>query len=71
MQYLHNQIYITSDLKYHDFFDAEDKLILADIGHFESEQFTIHLLAEFLEKKFRNFAVLKTGVNTNPVHYFL
>jgi len=66
-----SDIYITSDLKYHDFFDAEDKLILADIGHFESEQFTINLLAEFLEKKFRNFAVLKTGVNTNPVHYFL
>ncbi|MBK7098955.1 MAG: Nif3-like dinuclear metal center hexameric protein [Sphingobacteriales bacterium] len=66
-----SDIYITSDVKYHEFFDADGKLVLADIGHFESEQFTIHLLAEFLEKKFRNFAVLKTGVNTNPVHYFL
>ena len=66
-----SDIYITSDVKYHEFFDADGKLVLADIGHFESEQFTIDLLAVFLEKKFRNFAVLKTGVNTNPVHYFL
>lgn len=62
--------YITSDIKYHEFFDADGRLLLADIGHYESEQFTIELLSNFLEKKFPNFAVLKTGVNTNPVHYF-
>ncbi|MES2774653.1 MAG: Nif3-like dinuclear metal center hexameric protein [Bacteroidota bacterium] len=61
--------YITADVKYHEFFDADGKLLLADIGHYESEQFTIRLLAEFLQEKFPTFAVLKTGVNTNPVVY--
>jgi len=63
-------IYITADVKYHEFFDANDKLVIADIGHYESEQFTINLLQEILEQKFPNFAVLKTEVDTNPVHYF-
>ncbi|MBC7867906.1 MAG: Nif3-like dinuclear metal center hexameric protein [Gloeobacteraceae cyanobacterium ES-bin-316] len=63
-------IYITADIKYHEFFDAEGKLLLADIGHYESEQFTIDLLFDLLRDKFPNFAVLKTGINTNPVHYF-
>ena len=63
-------IYITSDIKYHEFFDAEGKLLLADIGHYESEQFTIDLLVDLLQEKFPNFAVLKTGINTNPVKYF-
>ncbi len=62
--------YVTGDVKYHEFFDAEGKLLLADIGHYESEQFTTDLLANLLEQKFPNFAVLKTGVNTNPVQYF-
>jgi dinuclear metal center YbgI/SA1388 family protein len=64
-------IFITGDMKYHEFFDAEDRMIIADIGHYESEQFTIDLLQEVLEQKFPTFAVLKTTVNTNPVHYFL
>lgn len=64
-------IYITSDIKYHEFFDANDKMVIADIGHYESEQFTINLLQEFLEQKFPTFAVLKTEVNTNPVRYFM
>lgn len=64
-------IFVTSDIKYHEFFDANDKMVLADIGHYESEQFTINLLQEFLEQKFPTFAVLKTEVNTNPVNYFL
>lgn len=64
-------IYITSDMKYHEFFDAEGEILLADIGHFESEQFTTTLLFELLNEKFPNFALLKTGVNTNPVHYFV
>jgi len=64
-------IYVTADMKYHEFFDANGKMIIADIGHYESEQFTIDLLAEILEQKFPNFAVLKTTVETNPVHYFV
>lgn len=62
--------FITSDVKYHEFFDAEGKMILADIGHYESEQFTIDLLHGLLAEKFPTFAVLKTKVNTNPVRYF-
>lgn len=62
--------YITSDIKYHEFFDANDKLVIADIGHWESEQFTIDLLIEILQAKFTTFAVLKTKVVTNPVRYF-
>jgi dinuclear metal center YbgI/SA1388 family protein len=65
------QVYITADIKYHEFFDADSRILLADIGHYESEQFTIELLTDFLQKKFPNFAVLKTEINTNPVNYFL
>jgi dinuclear metal center YbgI/SA1388 family protein len=64
-------VYVTADVKYHEFFDADGQLLLADIGHFESEQFTIDLLFELLSDKFPNFALLKTGVNTNPVQYFV
>ena len=63
--------YVSSDIKYHEFFDANGRLVIADIGHYESEQFTIGLLFDLLSEKFPNFAVLKTGVKTNPVHYFL
>ncbi|MBC7536532.1 MAG: Nif3-like dinuclear metal center hexameric protein [Ferruginibacter sp.] len=63
-------VYVTSDVKYHEFFDAEGQLLLADIGHYESEQFTTDLLFDILREKFPNFAVLKTGVSTNPVKYF-
>ena len=63
-------IYITSDIKYHEFFDANNQMLIADIGHWESEQFTIDLLHEVLQAKFPNFAVLKTGLQTNPVYYF-
>lgn len=62
-------VYITGDFKYHEFFDADGHLVIADIGHFESEQFTIDLLHEIISEKFTNFAPLKTSVNTNPVHY--
>ncbi|MBX2935007.1 MAG: Nif3-like dinuclear metal center hexameric protein [Ferruginibacter sp.] len=65
------QFYITGDIKYHEFFDANNRLVIADIGHYESEQYTIDLLFDILSRKFLNFAVLKTGVKTNPVHYFL
>jgi dinuclear metal center YbgI/SA1388 family protein len=62
--------FITADMKYHEFFDANGRLLIADIGHYESEQFTINLLQEVLEQKFPTFAVLKTAVETNPVRYF-
>jgi len=65
------EAYITSDVKYHEFFDSENKILLADIGHYESEQFTTDLLAEILQKKLPNFAVLKTEITTNPVNYFI
>lgn len=64
------EAYITSDIKYHEFFDADGEILLADIGHFESEQFTISLLADILKGKFPNFAVQKTKIKTNPVHYY-
>ncbi|HTN20584.1 MAG TPA: Nif3-like dinuclear metal center hexameric protein [Pelobium sp.] len=62
-------VFITADFKYHEFFDAEDKLIIADIGHFESEQFTQHLLLDIITKKFPNFAIRLTENNTNPIKY--
>jgi dinuclear metal center YbgI/SA1388 family protein len=63
-------IFLTSDIKYHEFFDAEEKMTLADMGHFESEQFTIELLIRKITGKFHTFAVHKTDVVTNPVSYF-
>ncbi|MDB5277758.1 MAG: Nif3-like dinuclear metal center hexameric protein [Ferruginibacter sp.] len=63
--------YVTGDVKYHEFFDANDQLVIADIGHFESEQYTVDLLFDILREKFPNFAVLKTRVKTNPVNYFV
>jgi dinuclear metal center YbgI/SA1388 family protein len=65
-----SDVYVTSDVKYHEFFDADQQILLADIGHYESEQFTTDLLAEFLQEKYANFAILKTEINTNPVNYF-
>jgi putative NIF3 family GTP cyclohydrolase 1 type 2 len=62
-------VYITSDLKYHDFFTAENQIIIADIGHYESEQYTKNFLADYLSKKFTNFAVVLSTTNTNPVKY--
>ncbi len=62
-------IYITADLKYHDFYQAEDQIILADIGHYESEQFTKNLIVDHLTKKFTNFAIILSKNNTNPINY--
>jgi len=62
-------IYITADIKYHQFFDAENKIIIADIGHFESEQFTVDIFYEYLLKNFPKFAVLKSEIKTNPINY--
>ena len=62
--------FVTGDFKYHQFFDAENKIVIADIGHYESEQFTKELFYELLTKKFPKFAVRFSEVNTNPVFYF-
>lgn len=63
--------YITGDVKYHDFFGAENKMVICDIGHYESEQFVTQQLFDILSEKFRKFAVSKSIRNTNPVNYFL
>ena len=60
---------VTADLKYHDFFSAENNIVLADIGHYESEQFTKSFLVDYLSKKITNFAVVLSKTNTNPVKY--
>jgi hypothetical protein len=64
-------IYITADVKYHEFFDADNHLVIADIGHWESEQFTVDLLFDFFRSKYSNFAVQKSEIRTNPVYYFI
>ncbi len=64
-------IFITADFKYHEFFDAEGKVIIADVGHFESEQFTQDLLLELITEKFSNFALRLTAQNTNPINYLI
>jgi len=63
-------VFITADYKYHQFFDAENRIMIADIGHYESEQFTIEIFSEILKEKFPNFATLFTKNNTNPVNYY-
>ena len=62
-------VFLTSDLKYHQFFDSEGELMLVDIGHYESEQFTKELLYELINKKFPKFAVRLSETNTNPIKY--
>ena len=64
-------VFLTGDLKYHQFFEAENKIVLADIGHFESEQYTCELFYELIMKKFPNFAVRLTEIDTNPVNYLI
>ncbi len=61
---------ITADLKYHDYFKAENKILLLDIGHFESEQFTKELILNFLNKKIPKFACIISKSKTNPVNYY-
>ncbi|MFN6943837.1 MAG: Nif3-like dinuclear metal center hexameric protein [Cytophagaceae bacterium] len=63
-------IFITSDFKYHEFFDAENNIIIADIGHYESEVFTKDLIYEILIKKFTNIALILSNTITNPISYF-
>ncbi len=62
-------VFITGDFKYHQFFDADNQIVIADIGHYESEQFTINLFYDLLREKFGNFAVYLTKIDTNPINY--
>lgn len=62
-------VYISGDFKYHEFFDAENKILIADIGHFESEQFTKDVFFEIITKKIPTFAVRISEINTNPINY--
>ena len=62
-------IFITGDYKYHQFFDADGQIIIADIGHYESEQFTPELIYDILSQKFDNFAIRLSKQNTNPINY--
>ena len=62
-------VFVSSDFKYHQFFDANNQIVIADIGHFETEQFTIDLLVDIINQKFSNFAAQYTKVYTNPVNY--
>ena len=64
-------VLISADLKYHEFFDANGRILIADIGHWESEQYTADLLIDILQAKFPTFAVLNSVIKTNPVNYFL
>ncbi len=61
--------FITSDLKYHEFFEADNRFLLVDIGHGESEQYVPDLIIAYLNIKFPTFAVLRSLVNTQPVTY--
>ena len=63
--------FISADIRYHEFFGGEDEMVIADIGHFESEQFTMDLIHDVILEKFPNFAVLKSGTVTNPVNYYI
>ena len=62
-------VFVTGDYKYHQFFDAENDIVIADIGHYESEQFTIDLFEEILEPISQEVKVIQTSINTNPVNY--
>jgi dinuclear metal center YbgI/SA1388 family protein len=63
--------FISADIRYHSFFEGEREMVIADIGHYESEQFTIDLLYQVILEKYPNFAVLKSGIVTNPVNYYI
>lgn len=64
-------VFITADFKYHEFFDADGRIIICDIGHYESEVFTKELLQRYLSKKFPNFATILSETITNPVNYYV
>jgi putative NIF3 family GTP cyclohydrolase 1 type 2 len=61
--------FVSADIRYHSFFEAGNKILLADIGHFESEKFSVEILYDLIIKKFPTFAVRFSEVNTNPINY--
>jgi putative NIF3 family GTP cyclohydrolase 1 type 2 len=63
-------VFLTADLKYHQFYEAENRLLLVDVGHFESERFTKNYIVDYLKEKITNFAIILSEENTNPVQYF-
>jgi dinuclear metal center YbgI/SA1388 family protein len=63
-------VFLTADIKYHDFFNAENKILLVDAGHFETEKFSVEILKDLIIKKFPKFAVRFSETNTNPINYF-
>ncbi|MCT4664261.1 MAG: Nif3-like dinuclear metal center hexameric protein [Flavobacteriales bacterium] len=63
-------VFVTGDFKYHEFFDAEDQIMIADIGHYESEHLTIELIDEFIREKNCTFAIYRSEQNTNPISFF-
>ncbi len=65
----HADVFLTADIKYHQFFEADGRIVIADIGHYESEQFTIEIFYELLTKKLPNFAVHFSRINTNCITY--
>jgi dinuclear metal center YbgI/SA1388 family protein len=62
-------VFLTADLKYHNFYEAENKLVIADIGHYESERYTKNYIVDYLKEKITNFAIVLSEENTNPVKY--
>ena len=62
--------FVSADFKYHEYFDSEGKIMIADIGHYESEVATKELLEAFISEKFPNIASYLSEVDTNPVQYF-
>lgn len=62
-------VFISSDFKYHQFFDAENKIMIVDIGHYEAEQFTPQIFYRIIKNKFPNFVALLSKTNTNPIKY--
>ena len=64
------EAFLTADIKYHNFFEADNRILLVDIGHFESEIFSIEILYDLVIKKFPKFAVRFSETNTNPINYF-
>ena len=63
-------VFVTGDLKYHDFFKSDDKILLVDVGHFETEFFIKNKLQEILMEKIPNFAFVASKIDNNPVKYF-
>ena len=62
-------VFLTGEMRYHDYFGHEGELLIAEMGHYESEQYTVEIFAEVLEKRFPELKIVKTSHNTNPINY--